>query len=61
MPARLILPPVIFGMLVLIVITTGDALFWSVPHALDKLPPRILTVAIPTALWLLRQYKRSAR
>ena len=59
MPFRLFLPPVLFAIAVLVVIFTGDALFWSVPHALDSLPPRVLTVAVLTALWLVRVYKRN--
>ncbi|MBA4090588.1 MAG: hypothetical protein C0494_08365 [Sphingobium sp.] len=61
MKVRHILPPLLFGLAVLIVISVGDALFWSVPHALEKLPPRLLTVAVLTSLWLVRQYKRTAR
>lgn len=61
MNARHILPPLLFGLLVLIVISAGDALFWSVDHAIEKLPPRVLIVAVLTGLWLVRLYKRSAR
>jgi len=60
MKARHILPPLLFGLVVLIVISVGDALIWSVPHALDKFPPRLLTVAVLTGLWLVRVYKRKA-
>ncbi|MEC3911321.1 hypothetical protein U5A82_12855 [Sphingobium sp. CR2-8] len=61
MKARLFMPPVILGLLLLLIVTTGDALLWSVPHALDKLPPRILTVAVLTALWLVHRYRRATR
>lgn len=61
MPVRLILPPVILGLLVVVIITVGDAMIWTVPHAFEKLPPRLITVAVLTALWLLRLYKRSVR
>ncbi|WP_088182044.1 hypothetical protein [Sphingobium sp. Z007] len=61
MKARHILPPLLFGLLVLIVISAGDALFWSVDHAVENLPPRILTVAVFVGLWLVRRYKRTVR
>ncbi|SEJ13306.1 hypothetical protein SAMN05518849_10388 [Sphingobium sp. AP50] len=61
MKLRHILPPVLFGLLFLTIISVGDALFWSVPHALEKLPPRLLTVVVLTALWLVHVYKRMVR
>ena len=61
MPLRLFLFPIVFGLAVLAIITAGDALFWSVPHALDRLPPRVITVAVLVALWVLRGYKRINR
>ncbi len=61
MKLRHILPPVLFGLLFLLIISVGDALFWSVPHALEKLPPRLLTVVVLTALWLVHVYKRTVR
>ena len=61
MKVRHILPPLLFGLLFLTIITVGDALFWSVPHALEKLPPRLITVAVLTGLWLVHLYKRTVR
>jgi hypothetical protein len=61
MKVRHILPPLLFGLFVLIIVSVGDALFWSVPHAIDKLPPRLLTVAVLTGLWLVHLYKRTVR
>ncbi|WP_298401797.1 hypothetical protein [Sphingobium sp.] len=61
MKVRHILPPLLFGLLFLTIISVGDALFWSVPHALEKLPPRLITVAVLTGLWLVHVYKRTVR
>lgn len=61
MPARLILPPVIFGLFFLLLLTAGDALFWNMRHALYELPARAITVAVLVGLWLVRAYKRLDR
>jgi hypothetical protein len=61
MSARIILPPLIFGLLFLSIVSIGDAMFWSVPHAVERLPARFITVAVLTALWIVHLYKRSLR
>ncbi|MFD1106898.1 hypothetical protein [Sphingobium olei] len=61
MPARLILPPVMFGLVVLTLLTVGDAAFWTPRHALYELPARAITVAVLVGLWLVRAYKRLDR
>ncbi len=61
MSVRIFLPPLFFGLFFLSIVTIGDALFWSVPHALERLPARFITVAVLTALWIVHLYKRSLR
>ena len=61
MPVRLFLPPVIFGLGFLLIVSTGDALLWDTHHALERFPARAVTVGVLTGLWLLRAYKRSVR
>ena len=61
MKGRIFLPPLIFGLLFLTIVTVGDAMFWTVSHALLRLPARFITVAVLTALWIVHLYKRSLR
>ncbi|WP_197421632.1 hypothetical protein [Sphingobium sp. CCH11-B1] len=50
-----------FGLVVLALLTAGDAAFWTLRHALYELPARAITVAVLVGLWLVRAYKRLDR